>query len=319
MGLVDGFRSGDDEEVGSKDALNLTKLDCRLRASLEELLFRYRTIYMIGDSLLRQQFMVLLCMLKPSATAMDLNITKTEQKVEFRTKVKNTTFIFSPFGASELEPLYENEYPAATGNGTAKDLIVINAGHHYTSQDAEELHRHATHMVELARDRPIHVYFMETTDEQWPTSNGIYPAEGEECCCGKCSCEIVTPDKVRGNAALDLTTNNFTEAFGRVSPNRDILDPMFDPQHRMNHSLCVPDCYPANWKNELVRPVLLGSKKQKKRNIHIVPGWRQLVARKLLNNVDGRTDCTHKSVDVTIELNRQLLRSIAATTSRGRK
>lgn len=315
--LVQILNSGDDEDVGARDFMNLTKLDCHsMKVASLGILLKYQTIYMIGDSLLRQQFMVLQCMLNPNTTVLNLTITNTKEKVEYRTKVNsNTTIIYTPFGAvfpnpSQTQPLYKNEYPAATANGTANDLIVINAGHHYNSEMSESLESHVNYIVKLAYDKPIHVYFMETTDEQWPTSNGMYPAFGQECCCGQCACEILIGDKIRGNAALDEEAVNFTKAFGRLYPNHDMLDPMFDPDHRINHSYCVPDCYPANWKNELVRPLLVEDGNDQMNNVHVIPTWRQLVARKLLNNV-GRNDCTHKSVDTTIEINRQFVRTVA--------
>lgn len=316
--LVAAFESGDQEDIINKRA-DLTKLDCLLKDVPVEILYNYKTIYMIGDSLLRQQFMVLLCMLNPLVEPEDVAFLNTKEKVEYRVEVQHpgntttttmpTTLIYTPFGIvfprpSQYQPLFENEFPAAAANGTQQDLIVMNAGHHYTSEMASSLQRHCKFIVQQMADRPIHFYFMETTDEQWPTSNGMYPAFGDECCCDKCACEVVTPGKVKGHGALDLFTHNWTKAFGRLRPDVNTLDPLFDEHHLLNHSTCVPDCYPANWKNELVRPILANHS-----NIHIVPTWRQLVARDMLHNVASH-DCTHKTVDALWEINKQFLRTV---------
>lgn len=308
--LVEIVTSGDNEDVAWRDGVNVTYLKCRTIASLQ-VLSKYRTIYMIGDSLMRQQFMVLNCMLNLSA---DINVTDTPAKVEYRSIVSHadgttTNIVYTPFGCffpppSQTQPLYQNEYPAALANGTEHDMIIINAGHHYYSEMASTLENDASYIAEKARGRPTHVYFMETTDEQWPTSNGMYPTFGDECCCAKCSCEVLNADRIQGRARLDTVNHNFSKAFGRLSPDQATLDPVFDPNQKLNHSACVPDCYPANWRNVLVREIL-----QKQPNVHVVPTWRQLVARNLLNSF-MMTDCTHQSVDTLIEVNRQLLRTI---------
>ena len=313
--LVEMVNSGDNEDMSWRDDVNVTYLNCRTVASLH-VLSNYRTIYMIGDSVMRQQFMVLVCMLNLSA---EMNITNTPAKVEYQSMVSHadgttTNIVYTPFGyffppPSQTQPLYQNEYPAALANGTEHDMIIINAGHHYYNEMASTLENDAMYIVDKARGRPIHVYFMETTDEQWPTSNGMYPTFGDECCCGKCSCEVLDSDRVHGRARLDIIKHNFSKAFGRLNPDQATLDPLFDPNHKLNHSTCVPDCYPANWKNVLVREIL-----QKEPNVHVVPTWRQLVARKLLNSF-MTTDCTHQSVDTLIEVNRQLLRTIIETSS----
>ena len=298
---------GDHENPAWRDDVNVTYLDCHTVASLQ-VLSKYRTIYMIGDSLLRQQFMVLNCMFNLSA---EMNVTRTDATIEYRITISHadgstTDIIYTPFGYlfGPPDPLYKNEYPAALANGTEQDMIIINAGHHYSSEMASTLKNDAMYIVEKARGRPIHVYFMETTDEEWPTSNGIYTHKGDECCCNRCSCKVHSADRLQGKASLDVVNHNFSIAFGRLNPDRATLDPLFDPDHELNHPSCVPDCYPANWRNVLVREIL-----QNQSNVHVVPTWRQLVARKLLNSF-RMGDCTHQAVDTLVEVNRQLLRTV---------
>jgi hypothetical protein len=113
-----------------------------MTASLD-VLSKYQTICcMIGDSLVVTSTVhgaTTVHMLNPNTTVLYLNITEeTKEKVEFQTKVKNMIIIYTPFGAIFLrpslsQPMYKNKYPSAnTTNGTANDLIVINAARHYS-------------------------------------------------------------------------------------------------------------------------------------------------------------------------------------------
>jgi hypothetical protein len=306
--LLSSSRDGASEAMNWRNGVNLTYLKCNDHPDVT-ILKEFDTIYMIGDSLLRQQYFVLICMLNISS---DIEVMKSPEKVEYRSTIqwsdKNslTTILYIPSGPLFTQkPLYEEEFPRAVATGTARDVIIMNAGHHYSSETASMLLDDVKHIVETARNHPIHVYFMETTDEQWPTSNGMYPTFGNECCCEKCICEVWNDDKILGRVKLKPDLYNFSAAFGRLYPDQSILDPLFDPNHRLNHTHCVPDCYPANWKNILIRSILL----QNQSNVHLVPLWHQLVSRGLLNSVTS-TDCTHQAVDVLIEVNLQLLRSI---------
>jgi hypothetical protein len=307
--LVLSAQDAASEATDWRGGVNLTYLKCNDDPDIA-ILKQYENIYMIGDSLLRQQFFVLVCMLNTSST---IDVTKTKEKVEYRSTIrwsnKNsfTTIIYTPSGPLFTQkPLYEEEFPRAVASGTARDIIIMNAGHHYSSDAASMLLDDVTFIIGKTKNRSTHIYFMETTDEQWPTSNGMYPSFGNECCCEKCNCEVWNDDKILGMGKINTDLYNFSAAYGRVNPDQSILDPLFDPNHLLNHSLCVPDCYRANWKNILLRSILV---LQNQSNVHLVPLWQQLVSRKLLNSV-SRTDCTHQSVDTLIEVNLQLLRSI---------
>ena len=319
---MSAVQSGDSETIGWRLKFNLTKLDCVMQVSWDAV-SNYRTIYMIGDSVLRQQFMSLVCTLNSNLTIKVVSDTEkehdpnvvtymnNEKRHEYRAVIRHTdgrstTIIHTPFGPlfeGQRLPLYKNEYPAALANGKAEDMIVINAGLHYNSKIADKLVTDVTKIVSMAQDRIVPVFFMETTDQQMGTSNGIY-AECESCCCDFDACEVLTPDHLRGNASLEFAKCNYSAAFGRSMPNRTVLDPIFDLLHKLDHTKCVPDCLPANWKNDLVQSIVHNSSN----NFHFVPTFRQLVARKMFNN-QSPYDCTHKAVDTLLEMNRQLFRT----------
>jgi hypothetical protein len=87
--------------------------------------------------------------------------------------------------------------------------------------------------------------------------------------------KIDTQQGSRQNATLDKVTHNSTLAFGRLYPDRNTFDPtMFDPEHRINCSRhSVPNCYPANWKSELVQLTLDSSDSKYMRRL---PHWQVL-------------------------------------------
>jgi hypothetical protein len=72
-----------------------------------------------------------------------------------------------------------------------------------------------------------------------------------------------------------------------------------------NASSCRPYCLPADWRSKIAFPLLQSNVSR----VHIVPIWKQMVARKLMRTKD-HGDCTHGAVDSSIEMNRQLLRAM---------
>jgi hypothetical protein len=327
------LRGLDGNEPGYRQQFPLTYLGCRKQVS-QDIITQYDTIYMIGDSVLRQQFNVLRCMLDPHLDPKtSIRRIATMQREVYKTVFthpngKTTKFIYTTWGYCFEEPCKTwpllRDFPAALGNGTHKDIIIVNAGHHYRSPDAGVLKDHANLMVELvqkaAADRTMssssssrssipQVFFMETADENFPTSNGLFPVGGEECLFNKCTCRAVTSDMIQGRGILDPSVN-WTLALGRAKPDRHVLDALFPTTTTTTsivadpHAQCVPDCYPAHWRSDLTLPIL-----KKSSNIHIVPVWRQLALRGIPNNCSPG-DCTHKGVDTVIEMNRQLFRTI---------
>jgi hypothetical protein len=70
--------------------------------------------------------------------------------------------------------LYEHQYPLALCKGSNKDLIIINAGHHYNSGMAGTLIADVNFIFQKARTHQINLFFMETSGEEYPTSNGFF-------------------------------------------------------------------------------------------------------------------------------------------------
>jgi hypothetical protein len=311
------INTGDWEPEDLRNNVNVTKLMCQTTVDLD-ILFEYSTIHMIGDSLMREQFLVIICM-------MDLNSTfgiDTEEKVEYTALIRRpgtenfTKVVYTQFGHSfrALKPLYEHQYPLALRKGTSNDLIVINAGHHYNSEMASTLIADVKFIVKKARGKITQVFFMETSGEEYPTSNGFFPhKDSKVCCCNKCTCQPLNEATIQGNGYLDVKAYNFSSSFGLLIHDRETLDPIFDPDLKINHSNCVPSCYPSNWRNQLVRNLF-----QNSTNVHIVPIWRQLAYRPHLNSIRWQ-ECTHHAVDTALEVNRQLLRKIMTVRLRARR
>jgi hypothetical protein len=316
------LRGLDGNEPGYRLQFNLTHLGCRNQVS-HDIITNYDTVYMIGDSVLRQQFNVLRCMLDPNLDPqVSIRRVATMKREVYKTLFthtngKTTKLIYTTWGYCFDEPCKTwpllREFPTALRNGTRNDIIVLNAGHHYRSPDAGVLKDHANIMVELVQKAAAvsgtnmpQVFFMETADENFPTSNGLFPVGGEECLDNKCTCRALTSDMIQGMGLLDPSIN-WTTALGRAKPDRRVLDFLLSDNlgatEGINHALCVPDCYPAHWRSDLTLPILKNS------TIKIVPVWRQLALRGIPNNCSPG-DCTHKGVDTVIEMNRQLFRAI---------
>jgi hypothetical protein len=331
-----------------RNKFNLTYLSCNaMSATPDTLMTQYDNIYMIGDSVLRQQFNTLLCMINPQLEdnpklAMKRIATKRyEQYHAIIPRPKSTSrtdnntimtpplrIIYTTWGYTFEEPRSTwplfREFPILLQQGTHRDIIILNAGHHYRSPDAAILWNHTQTIVNLIHqahqqariegyNRTIpHVYVIETADENYPTSNGLFP--GEVCLKHACTCRAVSREMELGRGSLDPTIN-WTGSQGLFIPDHKVLwnvTTRYDPSQPWNHSSlgmdpssCIPDCYPADWRSRLTLPILL----QTKDHLHVVPIWRQLVRRGIPNNVSPG-DCTHKGVDVIMELNRQLFRAI---------
>lgn len=326
------LRGLDGNEPGYRQQFSLTYLGCQtqLQQVSHDIITNYDTVYMIGDSVLRQQFNVLRCMLDPHVDPkISIRRIATKQREVYQTwfthpsNGKTTKLIYTTWGYCFDEPCKTwpllRDFPAALHNGTHKDIIVLNAGHHYRSPDAGVLKDHINRMVTLVQEAATaaaatatrngsipNVFFMETADENFPTSNGLFPVGGDECLYNKCTCRAVTFDMIQGRGVLDPSVN-WTMARGRAQPDRHVLDPIFPDQWArtdIDPTMCVPDCYPAHWRSDVTLPLLKNS------TIHIVPVWRQLALRGIPNNCSPG-DCTHKGVDTVIEMNRQLFRTIA--------
>jgi GDSL/SGNH-like Acyl-Esterase family found in Pmr5 and Cas1p len=279
----------------------LTKLQCTVNVgdSMSSIVSQFDRIWFIGDSILRQQFWNLICMLSP-------NINKKEEissiggygdEKWIRTTHNGTILQYTRFGwlfDNEESALYNDAFPEAIRTYTNRDAIIINAAAHYTGRRITTLNRTAHFITDMSFKSNASIFFVEASDEQWPTSNGYFTPS----CWGQCQCESLTPERILGVGHVSQAVN----------VSQDIPTSPFDFDSALrNDSLCIPNCLPANWRNNLANPVLRNGR------LAIVPLWRQLVAHGMPHSRLERGDCTHKSSDALIVMNHQLGRSMLQT------
>jgi len=224
------------------------------------------------------------------------------------------------------EPLYQTVFPQALASSTSVDAIVLNAGLHYDATRGHFLKNAMTFIKEQAASHPNQTIFvMEASDEQWPTSNGIWTME----CTGTCQCEALTPERRQGHGSWGPHHAEVSRNIGLVPPPQkstyEYLYPELFSTPEKNKSLldpahCVPSCLPANWRNDIIHSILVEDHHDDSTtttttmtttlpNLHIVPIWNQLVAHHQVHNRKVG-DCTHKSIDALVMMNEQLFRSL---------
>jgi len=166
------------------------------------------------------------------------------------------------------------------------------------------------------------VFVMEAADEQWPTSNGVYTPS----CAWKCQCEALTVDRIEGFGKLeDHSANkvNISQDALAAAPipmaSRDYLASLYPELDFDDEAAkCSPYCVPANWRNDVAIPIILGATNgsdniaapRTASSLRVVPIWRQLVSRGQRNSRYEAGDCTHKSLSALIAMNQQLVRTI---------
>ena len=318
-----------------RSKLNLTKLSWPAgcfegERSVQELLIPYNRIHFIGDSVLRQQFVVLACSHNTSIEPDDFVPYQRHRNPHFAMNItlsrhpsssndNSLVLIYTPVGlrfkqprSSPLETLYPESLQA---HDTA---IVLNSGLHYTAADVKELQRDVFKLLMLnqtTKNVSPHFYWIQATPQEWPTSNGIYVDGVVPHFCANqdkgCQCRRMTKDILQGRGRL-MSNYDYSRAhimvkeedFASIYPAATLTTIM-----NATPANCVPNCLPASWRNDVIRPLLVGTG----RNIKIVPIFDMLVQRNMLNHVNDY-DCTHLGTDTLIEINRMLLR----TFSKGR-
>jgi hypothetical protein len=317
----------------------LSKLNCSIQPSVSDLLTYYDNLYMIGDSVMKQQYSTLLCMINSLSLPgfREVNgIRRPTIKIKRNSSKysRNTTFKmeYIAWGKNFQEPhqtwpLYHT-FPNLLKYGSHRDIIIINAGHHYRSPDAQALMNHTSTITQSLRNARYkiqqegsqrtlpHVFFMEADEENYPTSNGMYPGRGV-CDQENCTCKAITKEMELGHADPDSSIN-WTSVYKRFSPDYSILNGTNASSMQSlqkNSTSCIPDCFPAFWRSALSFPILTGKKTSERSipsptEINVVPIWRQLIRRGIPSSRIPSYDCTHKGIDVVIEMNRQLLRIV---------
>jgi hypothetical protein len=332
------FEKRDNEAL--RKHLNLTKLMCAVNISdFRSIVSRYRKIWFIGDSVMRQMYFVMMCMTDDAYHKDFLHTAKLKEErpmwtatfpltnftadnstittnIQTNDTANRTWLHYSMFGPNwhrDNKGLFKH-FPIAMRNATREDAIIVNAGHHYDFGKVKLLKEALSYVTKMSQLTEARVFFVETADEQWRTSNGMF--EGKFMFRGQCA--PLTPSQLLGLGVPneeDLRKANSTgwivkrasrptfEHFGEAYPY------MFDGNKSIvpayNASSCRPYCLPADWRSKVALPLLQSNVSR----VHIVPIWKQMVARKLMRTKD-HGDCTHGAVDSVIEMNRQLLRAM---------
>jgi GDSL/SGNH-like Acyl-Esterase family found in Pmr5 and Cas1p len=280
-----------------------------------------KTIWFIGDSILEQQFYVLLCMVHPTLELSEIVYTSqrpgtaTEAiaaKFTYNHSMGSTNIIYSKFGLSwhrAESNLYMDAFPQAVASLTEMDSIILDASAHYQSDNVLKLERALHFIGNQSLASKASVYYMEPTPEEWPTSNGQF-SRG---CMWSCTCQTLDAARIVGRGSLHSDPNVFAEnltTHNKVPTDFFVkLYPDLAFNNTEESSACVPDCLPATWRLEFTRSIF----EKTKNRVHVVPLWYQLVDRPSWMTLVG--DCTHKSLEAVLLMNEQLIRSMVHHSS----
>jgi hypothetical protein len=243
----------------------LRMLQCRRSITVNEIqsaVKDYETIWFIGDSLLEQQFYIFLCMVDPLMTHDQIHGSGLPNAGKmgspFHTIAKQWTYnhsngaatkvIYSKFGRvwdNKESNLYVDAFPKAVGSLNGKGAIVLDASTHYDTHHFAEMERAVTFIRDKSLVTNASIFYMESTPEEWPTSNGIF-VKG---CMWFCRCEALGADRIMGRGGLSDPKVNLTKTVQLLSsgdPPIKFFGKLFpDLAFANNTELCIPDCAPA--------------------------------------------------------------------------
>ncbi|CAJ1951770.1 unnamed protein product [Cylindrotheca closterium] len=252
----------------------------------------YDRIVFFGDSIQRQQFFTLSCMLNSSLTLKDFLPAKRKDD-EFRWTYPGTDtalmFRGSPKGLQNYG-IFRN---ISSVESNPRYAAVVNLGAHYHPNNNSTLEKDARIVAESAEQTTTSMFWVETIDFQWPTTNGEFVNA-----CSDCQCEALTPGRIAGTGAY-------------TGPDRYVNSAKYPTYKSLvvtNHTgPCIPYCWPANWRNHVTNNVMTNPKYSA---INLVPVWQQLVSSGFAQSRFAVGDCTHKSTDALMAVVQQLLRSM---------
>ena len=323
--------------IGRRDlnVATLRMLQCQLRITMTEIhsaVNDYETIWFIGDSVLEQQFYTFLCMVDPlmtrdqiygsglpgadagGSTGSPVHTIARQWTYNHSNGAGATKVIYSKFGLKWLRSeynLYVNAFPKAVESLTGKGAIVLDASVHYESREFAEMERAVTFIRDKSMVANASILYMESTPEEWPTSNGLYTKQ----CMWQCRCEALGADRIMGRGSHSDPKVNLTKTVEILSygdPPIKVFGKLFpDLAFANNTESCIPDCVPATWRSDLARSIL----NERPNRVHMVPVWYQFVGKQ---SQSGRRpgDCTHKSLDAVLMMNQQLVRSMLQSQSK---
>jgi hypothetical protein len=301
------------------NSTNFRRLVCRQNidvATILSTLQKYHTIYLLGDSVLQQQFIALMCTIDPLHENVD-PIGKLDVHVKdwyfynYSHPHGLTQFKFFKVGLlfdMEQTAFFETHFPASINASPANDAIVLHVGAHYRSGNAHYMMAALKYMSIRSFDSPAPIFLVEPNIEEWHTRNGLFASTPFE---NHSDCRPLTKERMRGRGHI-----NADLAFNW----RDAVDPLSSTVFHYLYpdvayaSLlgnatykCYPDCTPQQWRLDLVRRQVVAS------NIHIVPVWWQVASLNLKHGIITARkpgDCIHKDISTLISLNDQLVRTM---------
>mmetsp|Transcript_32675 Transcript_32675/g.49242 ORF Transcript_32675/g.49242 Transcript_32675/m.49242 type:complete len:435 (-) Transcript_32675:330-1634(-) len=287
------------------------------------------SIYFIGDSILLQVFEYLMCLMDPDSkhfthdwtTPGGHNFTyhtSTDYSLwGLKKRPGDLEFFFRPFGRlwkgekSVPDNLFHGAFPEALQKENS--LIVLDAGAHYHANTAQVLQEHSQYIVEQAKQHAqASIYFLETPDLQFPTSNGDYTGLVED---EFYDCQALTQEQMDGFAKpvkKSATCNNcFFPDHLRTNPVLKSLYPD-SIEKRYTSKDCTPHCLPANWRNDITNSVFLDKEQPAK----VISIWDILTQHEGELHNWGTKDCLHKNTDALLAISQQLLKTLVASRSK---
>jgi hypothetical protein len=310
-----------------RDTTNLTDWDRLLcdheinHSVLLSVVAKHDRILLIGDSVVRQQYFTLVCMVDPSMTWDDMVKFNTSDLKQDDTQWDYhhadggiTSFLYRVLGMGfdrNETNLYRDAFPKAVLTFSERDAIVIDASRHYDVSTAQYLYE-ATHFVATAIARAP-IYYMEPTPSEFPTSNGFFP---EACKDITCNCERLDDARLDGKGTLPIAlieaaiqqNNGSIPSSQYISPVLYDLYPalLTNELDLLNPKLCMPSCVPATWRSDLARMVLLDAAPQ----VTIVSTFWQLASQDIPTTILPAWDCTHRNFAGVLLMNEQLIRAM---------
>ena len=205
--------------TGPTQHINTTQgmFDCKdgddyedIQQSLRNWDKQYRRIWFVGNSILGQQFDVLMCLLDPQATLNRTELSRyftydhesdtinqstvEELKEKAQSKLytldndNSAKFLHNQSSPSSTSfervlhgylfhdkerTLYETAFPTIIKYATNQDAIIMNAGAHYDHTRMESMENALRFIANQSLRTDASMFFIEPTPETWKTSNGM--------------------------------------------------------------------------------------------------------------------------------------------------
>lgn len=311
----DGTLLGDARSIFNADTME--RLQCAIpmtKQYIKKVLETHSKVLFIGDSVIRQQFFTMLCMLNPDVQEADMVV---QEETEYtylhhyhdeRHGGSMTAFRYVTVGhlwkGIGEHHLFSGPFPHAVKTYTENDAIVFDESRHWDHSIIDVLLNVTNFLAINSQSSQAPIYYMEPTIEEWPTTNGQFTAT---CINGQCVCEKIDAKRLDGHGYLDPNLAADHINLGRKAPSPGFFMDIPDEEG------CVPSCLPATWRMQQVRKVFASVPNK----LVYVPTFWQLMARKTHTARLQLGDCTHRNFDSLVMMNEQLIRNMGKVQQRG--